>query len=411
METKSRHNIFICLLACTAAVLLASSCSRQDEELPPEGGREATLLFHIGTIGQTRAAGNGVADNDNEKMHSLRIVIVDNDGRVEHNKHISFETAPLTEYLYELTTLPGKKKIYLIANEESVLYDDNTEGTTPDGSTTGTTATKSLNELLEGITVGTTGFGTLINSIVFKPNYALTTGIPMSSEYDIEVGGGTKTDAGTLYVVRVATKFTINIENYRAEEITLTDFTIESVADKNYLMPHLNTANPLFDGYATWIDWLRKVSEDSQIDPNNPTADDAGWLQDYDLPAGATHANYQYNPESETEKNITIAKKNPDGTPGKETIPVIYIPESMNLKAGSSSHGEQEYRMKFTVGGTETDSRLLPNLKALFRNTHVLVTVRFGKGVEVIYGGIVYWGFYDSVTGTVEIEKDPQEQE
>ena len=72
-----------------------------------------------------------------------------------------------------------------------------------------------------------------------------------------------------------------------------------------------------------------------------------------------------------------------------------------------------------TEGSTTTADKIttygpkaLPNLKALFRNTHVYVTVRFGKGAEVIYGGIVYWGFYDSVTGTVEKEEeDPQEQE
>lgn len=401
METKSKHNIFICLLACMA-VLLASSCG-QDEQLPPEGGREATLLFHIGTIGQTRAAGD-VADNNKEMMHSLRIIVTDADGNmVEHNKHISFEGTPTTKYFYEYSTVPGKKKIYLIANEESVEYDYNSA--TSDAGDGSTTTTKSLHELLGGISTGSTGFGTLIDGIVFEPNYTLTTGIPMTSEYDIEVGEGT-TDAGTLYVVRVATKFTINIENYRSKEITLTDFTIESVADRNYLMPRLNKANPLFDGYATWIDWLKEVSDASQANPNPPTADEAGWLQEYNLPANAkTDITYQYNSGDETGKSITISAGT-DDSPGKRTVTGIYIPESMNLKTGESQYGEQEYKMSFTVDGEKTESKPLPNLKALFRNTHVLVTVRFGKGVEVIYGGIVYWGFYDSVTGIVEEEKE-----
>lgn len=383
------------------AVLLASSCG-QDEQLPPEGGREATLLFHIGTIGQTRAAGDGVADNDKEMMHSLRIVIVDDAGRVEHNKHISFEKAQ-TKHLYECSTVPGKKKIYLIANEESVMYDDNSA--TSDSGDGSTTTTKSLHELLGGISTGSTGFGTLIDGIVFEPDYTKETGIPMTSEYDIEVGEGT-TDAGTLYVVRVATKFTVNFENYRDQAITVSNFTIESVADKNYLMPHLNKNNPLFNGYATWIDWLRKVSEDSQANPNNPTADEAGWLQEYNLPANAkTDITYQYNSGDETGKSITISAGT-DNSPGKNTVTGIYVPESMNLKAGKPEYGEQEYKMSFKVGETTYGPKPLPNLKALFRNTHVLVTVRFGKGVEVIYGGIVYWGFYDSVTGIVEEEKE-----
>lgn len=365
--------------------------------------KNGTLVWQNAEKGEALAA-----DNDYEKMHSLRIIVTDADGNVvEHNKHISFKSALTTEYIYECSTLPGKKKIYLIANEESVQYDDNTDSTTPDGSTPGTTTTKSLHELLDGITVGTTNFGELINGIVFEPDYTQETGIPMSSEYDIEVGEGTKTDAGTLYVVRVATKFTINIENYREKEIVVSDFTIESVADRNYLMPHLNTSNPLFNGYDTWIDWLKKVSEDSQIDPNNPTADDAGWLQEYDLPDDAKKDNtYQYNSRTATDKKITISAGTTDDSPGKSTVTGIYIPESMNLKAGESQYGEQEYKMSFTVDGKKTESKPLPNLKALFRNTHVLVTVRFGKGVEVIYGGIVYWGFYDSVTGIVEEEKE-----
>lgn len=362
MRTITHHTIIACLAVCT---LLAVSCSRSDDT--PTGGDSdgRTLVLRIGTVGQSRAS-----DSEKELMHSLRIIILGRNDKVEHNFYEHFGTQPKSEYPHVIKNLPpGQKSIYLIANEESVEYIDGNNK-------------KSLHDFLAAIRIGDTDARDKINGLYFEPDY--TKPIPISARHDLFIPFGSEEMERDLYMVRVATKFSVIFLNFRDDDVTIKDFTIASVADRNYLMARLNEENPMFEGYPSWIEWLKYVSDESQKDPYNPDlAGLRGWIQDYELPGSASYHQYSYNKNPDDKSNyITVSGYDETtATWGETKVENIYIPESIRLKAGEQTHGEQEYTMTFDIvdGPNKDVSYTLPNLKALFRNTHVLVTVQMNR--------------------------------
>ena len=67
----------------------------------------------------------------------------------------------------------------------------------------------------------------------------------------------------------------------------------------------------------------------------------------------------------------------------------------MNLKAGATD-GEQEYKMTINIKEGEEEAKVksfsftLPNLKALFRNTHVIVNITLLNDMEIVVDVIPY---------------------
>lgn len=363
MRTITKHIIIACFAICAFLVV---SCSRSDDMSAGGDGDGKTLVLRIGTVGQSRAS-----DPDKELMHSLRIIILGRNDKVEHNFYKNFGSEVRENYTHSILNLPpGQKSIYLIANEESVQYMDN------DG------LEKSLHTFLEAIQLGDTDARDKINGLYFEPDY--TQPIPISARHDLFIPYGSEKMERDLYMVRVATKFSVTFLNYRDDEVKIKDFTISSVADRNYLMARLNEKNPLFKEYPSWIEWLKYVSDESQKDPYNPElADQYGWVMDYELPNGTSHNEYSYNENGDESKHITVEGYKETNNPkwGETKVENIYIPESIQLKTGQSKHGEQEYTMTFDIEGRtdNTPTYTLPNLKALFRNTHVLVIVQMNR--------------------------------
>ena len=174
MKPNIIHSIVVCLAAFTLPFMVA--CRR--EESLPDNDAEVTLYLNIGPIGQTRAGTAGLPDN--EKMHSVRVIVLHNDGKVEHNRHFSLENA-LAEGTILLKVSPNeKKKIFLFANEKSV---SSVEGVTVEGEN------KTLTAFLNSYTEGKPGFENEVNTLYVAPE--------------------------TFYLVRVATKFTVNFFNWR----------------------------------------------------------------------------------------------------------------------------------------------------------------------------------------------------
>lgn len=361
MRTKTRHIINLCLVVCTFLTVMSGCIYDIPTQVDDDGGKEGKMLvLRIGTIGQTRAAGMEI-----EQMHSLRVIILDDNDKVVHNSYTAFEDGKDTHIHTIRNILPGKKTIYLIANETSVQYIDEQAGNSP----------KSLNDLLTAIQIGATGVGETIDGLYFEPDY--TQYIPLSARYDIDIALDDTEIDRTLYLVRVATKFSVTFLNFRDTPVKIKDFTIASVADRNYLMAHLNENNPMFKGFPSWVDWLKYVSDESQ----DGSYGQLEWVQDYKLPAGAkTEIIYHYNTGNNSNKFISVEKYDNTATPswGEKKVEDIYIPESISLAAGEPTHGDQEYTMTFDIEGGPNQglSCKLPNLKALFRNTHVLVYVR-----------------------------------
>ena len=375
MKPNIIHSIVVCLAAFTLPFMVA--CRR--EESLPDNDAEVTLYLNIGPIGQTRAGTAGLPDN--EKMHSVRVIVLHNDGKVEHNRHFSLENA-LAEGTILLKVSPNeKKKIFLFANEKSV---SSVEGVTVEGEN------KTLTAFLNSYTEGMSGFEDEVNELYFAPDYSVEEPIPMSSMYEIDFKEGR--EDYQFYLVRVATKFTVNFFNWRGEEVTVENFSIESHADKNFLMAHVNsypdTQNPETNQkYPTWIDWLKAVSDASNEDSDAAT-NRFGWLTDYELPEQSTATIYTHGKVTVGKPTVDI--ENPDNSePGvASVVPVFYLPESKNLKAGAT---EQKYTLRINIAGrAEPFVCKLDKLKALFRNTHLVVNITMYNSNEIVVDVIPY---------------------
>ena len=379
MKPNIIHSIVICLTAF--ALLFMVACSSQEESLP-DNVTEAALYLNIATIGQTRASTAELPDN--EKMNSVRVVVLHAaDGTVEHNRHFSLEGAQAQKTILLKVTPNEKKKIFLFANEESV---STVEGVTVEGEN------QTLTAFFNSYTEGMPGFEAVVNNLYFAPDYSGGKPIPMSSMYEIDFPEKGNFD-GTFYVVRVATKFMVNFMNWRGEEVIVDNFTIASHADKNFLMAHVNDSEQneqLFNG-KTWIDWLKEVSDASSENDDYAVTEAAGWLKDYELPAQADKA-ITYTHGTVTVGKPTVDIDNLDNSkPGvAKNIPVFYLPESKSPKAGATD-GEQEYTLTIKITGRDEPFVCkLPNLKALFRNTHVVVDITMYNSNEIIVDVIPY---------------------
>lgn len=363
MKEILRHIVWMTILVSWA--LLSASCrggevSYTDEVQPDDD--TAILVLRTGLLDQTRASDrvNDAVDNSVEYMYTLRIVILHENGTVEHNMYIDFGEIPQTEcYRIFKVTRNETKKIYLIANEENASTD--------------------LHEQLETLTTGNTTFASIVDNFVFIPDYKNP--IPMSSVYDVPVKAENLVER-EFYLVRAATKFAFRFTNKRKSKVSIDAIHISDIAGATYLIPHKR--EPLFmsfdDESLYWINWLKKVADESQQSPDDvELADKRGWIQAYDIPSETSHQEVTVNGPLEV-PSMT------GDQPGKEVFPVFYLPESKKLKAGSATYGEQEYTLKLDMSenGKELSfTKTFPNLKALFRNTHVLVDITFTEKDEV----------------------------
>ena len=363
MKEILRHIVWMTILVSWA--LLSASCrggevSYTDEVQPDDD--TAILVLRTGLLEQTRASDrvNDAVDNPVEYMYTLRIVILHENGTVEHNMYIDFGEIPQTEcYRIFKVTRNETKKIYLIANEENASTD--------------------LHEQLETLTTGNTTFASIVDNFVFIPDYKNP--IPMSSVYDVPVKAENLVER-EFYLVRAATKFAFRFTNKRKSKVSIDAIHISDIAGATYLIPHKR--EPLFmsfdDESLYWINWLKKVADESQQSPDDvELADRRGWIQAYDIPSETSHQEVTVNGPLEV-PSMT------GDQPGKAVFPVFYLPESKKLKAGSATYGEQEYTLKLDMSenGKELSfTKTFPNLKALFRNTHVLVDITFTEKDEV----------------------------
>lgn len=379
MKTSIIHSIVVCLAAFTLPFMVA--CSSQEESLPEEIS-EAILYLNIEPVGLTRAGTATLPDN--EKMHSVRVIVLHENGTVEHNKFYSLDGAQVQRAILLKVTPDEKKKIYLFANEESVSA---VEGVADVNST--------LSAFFHTYVEGMSGFEDAVNGLYFAPDYSAGKPIPMSSMYEIDFPEKGNFD-GVFYVVRVATKFTVNFKNWRGEEVTVENFTIASHADRNFLMAHVSSYPKILNletnqPYPTWIDWLKAVSDASNEDSDAAT-NRFGWLTDYRLPEQTTAKVYTH--EGLKIGKPTVDIENPDNSePGvANVVPVFYLPESKNLKQeGATIVGEQEYTLSINiVGRAEPFVCKLDKLKALFRNTHLVVNITMYNSNEIVVDVIPY---------------------
>lgn len=377
MKPNIIHSIVVCLAAFALPFIVA--CSSQEESLP-DTVTEAALYLNVSTLEQSRS-GETANLPDNEQMHSVRVVVLHADGSVEHNRHYSLEGAQAQKYIILKVSPNEKKQIFLFANEESVSVVEGVTG-----------GEQTLTDFFSSYTKNSKDFETAVNGLYFTPDYSDNKPIPMSSMYEIDFTEG-KVEK-TFYVVRVATKFTVNFKNWRGGEVTVENFTLASHADKNFLMAHVEDSEQnraLFNG-KSWIEWLKKVSDASSEDDDYGKTDTAGWLKDYDLPTQVDKTKTYTHPEKVIVGKPTVDIDYPDNNkPGvAESAPIFYLPESKTPKVDATK-GEQEYTLTVKMEGrNEPFVETLPNLKALFRNTHVIVNITLLNDMEIVVDVIPY---------------------
>lgn len=397
---KLFRDIFLLLVTAVALLWGVVGCgSIIYDDYPVESGFETdlvTLVLNVGMVAESRAG----ADNPRESMHDLRIVLLDASGKVEYNEYI-----PLTgvERYGEkiIRTVPGEKKIFLIANEKSLSS----------VKMTGSDQESSLSEIMESdaAKVGAANFEALAEAIYFTPGDYGEMNIPLSSSYEFEIPVGAKRIERTFYLVHAATKFEFKFINERESAVRIDALSISSLAEDMYLMANFGRETPATQKKVSWtqngitrseywIDWLKAVSDATTSNPADPDNERVngtyGWISDYELPPTEHNirhliADEDENPVFKQTYDIPVASETPS-----VTLPTVYFPESKNIPAAAANRQDYKFSVTLTDTGlaenspsrtkqfTETlsfaDADSQKNLVTLFRNTHVKVTCTVG---------------------------------
>ena len=428
------------VLLCAIAGLLLSSCiyDRYDEsDYDPE--RDGVqFVFRIGAVG---ADANLQSARVVETVNSLRIIIIDENGRLDINERIgmSASSAKSFGYTFIRNLKPGAKRIFLIANEESVgavLF-----RTVPDG-----VPTENLTAMLDHFAADSaeasptdfTGrrFAELLNDVYFKNSYSIVDdkiALPYSAYYKLDEaelygeGNPLSKIEKQMYLVPVAAKFDFVFTNYRRHDAYIDDVIISSVNSHNYLNARLDGSElrrttPDGKQDVWWIDWLEECARGSQtandIDPDADTDKTGGyngrwgWISNYLMPVTDEEmVELSLNPNNEEwklDKLIYISD------PSRKYLGPFYVPESLNVAvpaAGGGSGASQSYSLTFkvhddrkTAAPAEPDDDAdagsnvtvlsgyeIDTLKALFRATHIIIYVEFYESEAEIYAEIAPW--------------------
>lgn len=390
MKQRFLH-IFLCFLqviACTGLV----SCVYDEYSDEPDDGTAVMFVLRANVL-------DGEHTGDIEAMHSLRVVILHEDGSVEHNFHVD-NLNGIYEYtrLFQVTR-NETKKIYLIANEASIGSDLNWDHLGENGTP--------ASQTLESCT-----FDATPDPETGNPQFSA--GIPMSACYHLAVGNETRIEQ-TFYVVRAATKFTFSFENGRTDNVTVKNMTVSAFADKSYLMPRLHdesdntissekfTVNNtgMYDASSNrfWIDWLKNAAAESEKGVLSP--DKIGWISQYKIPDGASYENNDITIGSAEDNHITLHPGDTYEYPRafyrcessymltEDATEQYYKIDRLTVKASS-----EETDREWVWQSSDTDSKLklkLSQVKYLFRNTHVRINVVFGMKETVIFARVYPW--------------------
>lgn len=408
---KLKYRLLVLLLVLPIIGLSSCIMDKYEEDPAPDSKPSADGKIFV------RLQVNALDVDPNEPrelIHTIRVVMLNEGGIVELNQYEEL-ASPAESYRFETLTLAGKKKFFFIANEKSInCINSDGVNTTP------------LTEILEEFEQETPGFENAVNDLYFDKSYFENKNnpIPLSSQYTLDVAPGYHDDY-QFWLVHTATKYTVHFTNNRTEGVYLNDMFITQLYEQMYVMPHVGTGNMTING-EYWIDWLHKVSDESNLPESNEGDEDFnakyGWITDYSVPGSS-----QFNFYLVKNDNIFIdgmqTTAGGEAEPGTKTIGPFYSTEGKNLLAGGIG-GEQQYTITLNLtdnkkaddkttddnqsdneNGTRADDentddnklevtlgpRILPNLSALFRNTHVIIYVTFDESYMHIYGEIANW--------------------
>ena len=392
------------------ATLSLVSCSRNssdslDDEMEGGGiaGDRTMLLLRVSPLNTQTTSQTPV-----EKVKTLRIIII-NEDVIECNRSFDIPTTLASQLTYTLTwpTLAGTKEVYVIANEESV---ENGLG-------------KFLDNFAENSESSKSKFQEWLKDYYFSPEYTVEDNsiyLPYTSYYGNLTVQKEEAKKITAYLVPVATKFIFNFTNNRDYPVNVNGISFDKANKSNYLFAQVGEKDLKkdFDGTSYyWIDWLAKVSEASHgsagFSSNEEFNKLYGWISEYEIPKGDEAETYVFKVE---DAPITVEGVTTDETdetvsiPGRCTVGPFYVPESKNVEDMKDNDGKpvtdsdgnpvKEHVYYLTIGLKDTapgktapefTNVVIPNLKALFRNTYVVINVNMSQGAIEVYAEIHEW--------------------
>lgn len=219
--------------------------------------------------------------------------------------------------------------------------------------------------------------------------------LPFTSKYEIEVNE--EDVAATCYIAIASIKFSLDFTNNTKKEIEVKSLKISSIADRSYLLPHL-------DSKEDWDKWIESV-----------TSDDKEYITAYSIPTDTQHQEFEVKAnktatETDDGNGTDDATGNTsDGSSfivetGKTyTFDSFYCHESKFILQGET---EQHYSIQFEIGD-KTYYGEIDGLKSLIRSTHVTIHININKldtnpGNIIIWGTITPWTPYEPIEGELE---------
>ena len=348
-----------------AAMLGLCSCV-YDEPYNPEGGEESgmvNLVLRVGinnspSHGGTRAGGEypdgypydfEPAATVYEGINSLRVIIVDADKRVEHNRLTYFEDRlPAIDEIYgemEFGVKGGQtKRVYLIANEASISpaidFSALPQGAyLPDA-------------VAEGWKIyrpwGQKEASPYIDNEGTAKSY-----VPMSEYFDIYIDDAKGKDLEvqkTLFITRSLVKFSFQLKSASPlnESCRISEIEFTNVMQKGYLIPN---ATEYLPSKTSLTENFRRVIT---------TFKTPGFEDNKVLPVTFTPANFGINGVNQKTGYSSVY------------APELYYCETLNNNAGNKFSIRCQVKWDDDEDYT-TEYIELPNLPSFPRNTHVKV--------------------------------------
>ena len=417
------------VLISLLAGLVCTSCIYEDPDtLGADDNGGVQLILHLNALGARVTDNSDVA----EKIKSFRIIIIAENGELEINEKLTPDADKdrSNTFLYSYTRRvnPGKKRIYLIGNEESIGQVWLTSTADLPAGIPLTSLSTLLNYYRAGTESTTEGANLekVLERLYFQNDYSIgregnTVYLPYSAYYEITVEEDTEGNGGKLteikeplHLVPAATKFDITFINYREATARVEDVIFRNANTHNFLNAQL-AENEKYRSLdlkenVWWINWLNSCATASQIEGGTEYFNDLwGWITGYSMPLpNQPLAEWSFNTMHEEWVIDGLVDKN---NPSKLTVGPFYVPESIQPRVLNEEEeaekpedertvlipGEQQYFLKFKVhddGVDEisiVDGCPLSNLKALFRGTHIKVTVGLYENEVQIYAEIAPW--------------------
>lgn len=330
----------LAVLVWSLAFLLPG-CGRSTDEraadLPFLVNLDLSVALSDIAVPESRVSPDAAPANDDEKMQTLRIIVVRPDGTVEANRFVKPSVALLYDRQERFKVVGReKKRIYLFVNEGNTFVE------TMDGDPVATGGR--LSEYLSAIGTGTPFPSERLASLVIRlkgDSTQLSGALPMNESHEIEVGA---TDCSfELFVTRAAVKFTYRITNNSSDQgLLLTGLSIDKMARREYYMPHGTV-------YADNEEGIREIVR-------------------YDA-VPAEYYTFGYSGKTAAGTGVELPY-------GKSVeLPPIYLLEGKY---------EDPYAMSLSVNGV-AQSRFFPALPQLPRNTHVVVNIDIRSDAKVLW--------------------------